>query len=138
MPQAMSLMPLFKGCVVWTIPMNKFNYSVPHKYSATIASQYDQAATFIYGGLTQHGDVTGNFCADINGNGQGARSNADGEHSVSPGFGVMAASGENEINGADTPIIPPAPTRLAKDRPGGGTYPARLGTPARPEERAGG
>src|SRR3546814_4337661 len=23
MPQAMSLMPLFKGCVVWTIPMNK-------------------------------------------------------------------------------------------------------------------
>ena len=22
MPQAMSLMPLFKGCVVWTIPMN--------------------------------------------------------------------------------------------------------------------
>ena len=45
MPQAMSLMPLFKGCVVWTIPMNKFNYSLPHRYSAIIASQYDQAAT---------------------------------------------------------------------------------------------
>src|SRR3546814_5482374 len=101
MRQSMSLMPLFKGCVVWTIPMNTFNYSVPHKYSATIASQYDQAATFIYGGLTQHGDVTGNFCADINGNGQGARSNADGEHSVSPVFGFMADSGEHEINEED-------------------------------------
>ena len=46
MPQAMSLMPMFKACVAWTIPMNKLNYSVPHKYSATIASQYDQPATF--------------------------------------------------------------------------------------------
>jgi N-methylhydantoinase B/oxoprolinase/acetone carboxylase alpha subunit len=127
MPQAMSLMPLFKGCVVWTIPMNKFNYSVPHKYSAVIASQYDQAATFIYGGLTQHGDITGNFCADINGNGQGARSNADGEHSVSPVFGFMADSGEHEINEEDTPIIRLGAQRLAKDRIGWGKYRAGMG-----------
>ena len=120
MPQAMSLMPLFKACVVWTIPMNKLNYSLPHRYSAVIASQYDQAATFIYGGLTQHGDVTGNFCADINGNGQGARSNADGEHSVSPVFGFMCDSGEHEINEEDTPIIRLGAQRLAKDRIGWG------------------
>src|SRR3546814_14531741 len=115
MPQAMSLMPLFKGCVVWTIPMNKFNYSVPPKYSATIASQYDQAATFIYGGLTQHGDVTGNFCADINATGQGARTIADGEHSVSPVFGFLADSGEHEINEQATPLIRLAAQRLATD-----------------------
>jgi acetone carboxylase alpha subunit len=127
MPQAMSLMPLFKGCVVWTIPMNKFNYSLPHRYSAVIASQYDQAATFIYGGLTQHGDVTGNFCADINGNGQGARSNADGEHSVSPVFGFMCDSGEHEINEEDTPIIRLGAQRLAKDRIGWGKYRAGMG-----------
>lgn len=127
MPQAMSLMPMFKGCVVWTIPMNKFNYSVPTKYSACIASQYDQAATFIYGGLTQHGDVTGNFCADINGNGQGARSHADGEHSVSPVFGFMADSGEHEINEEDTPIIRLGAQRLAKDRIGWGKHRAGLG-----------
>jgi len=127
MPQAMSLMPLFKGCVVWTIPMNKFNYSLPHRYSAIIASQYDQAATFIYGGLTQHGDVTGNFCADINGNGQGARSHADGEHSVSPVFGFMCDSGEHEINEEDTPIIRLGAQRLAKDRIGWGKYRAGLG-----------
>ncbi len=127
MPQAMSLMPLFKGCVVWTIPMNKLNYSVPHRYSAIIASQYDQAATFIYGGLTQHGDVTGNFCGDINGNGQGARSHADGEHSVSPVFGFMCDSGEQEINEEDTPIIRLGAQRLAKDRIGFGKYRGGLG-----------
>ena len=127
MPQAMSLMPMFKACVAWTIPMNKLNYSVPHRYSACIASQYDQAATFIYGGLTQHGDVTGNFCADINGNGQGARSHADGEHSVSPVFGFMCDSGEHEINEEDTPIVRLGAQRLAKDRVGWGKYRGGMG-----------
>ncbi len=127
MPQAMSLMPLFKACVAWTIPMNKFTYSVPHKYSAHIASQYDQAATFIYGGLTQHGDVVGNFCGDINGNGQGARSNADGEHSVAPVFGFMCDSGEHEINEEDTPIVRLGAQRLAKDRVGFGKYRGGMG-----------
>jgi acetone carboxylase, alpha subunit len=127
MPQAMSLMPLFKACVIWTIPMNKLNYSLPVRYSAVIASQYDQAATFIYGGLTQHGDVTGNFCGDINGNGQGARSDADGEHSVSPVFGFMCDTGEHEINEEDTPIIRLGAQRLAKDRVGFGKYRGGLG-----------
>jgi acetone carboxylase alpha subunit len=127
MPQAMSLMPLFKACVVWTIPMAKLNYSLPQRYTAIVASQYDQAATFIYGGLTQHGDVTGNFCADINGNGQGARNDADGEHSVSPVFGFMCDSGEHEINEEDTPIIRLGAQRLAKDRIGWGKYRAGMG-----------
>ena len=127
MPQAMSLMPLFKACVCWTIPMNKLNYSVPHRYSAIIASQYDQAATFIYGGITQHGDATGNFCGDINGNGQGARSHADGEHSISPVFGFMCDSGEHEINEEDTPIIRLGAQRLAKDRIGFGKYRGGMG-----------
>jgi N-methylhydantoinase B/oxoprolinase/acetone carboxylase alpha subunit len=127
MPQAMSLMPLFKACVVWTIPMNKLNFCLPRRYSATIASQYDQAATFIYGGLTQHGDVTGNFCGDINGNGQGARSDADGEHSVSPVFGFMCDTGEHEINEEDTPIIRLGAQRLARDRIGWGKHRGGLG-----------
>lgn len=127
MPQAMSLMPLFKACVAWTIPMAKFNYSLPNRYSAIIASQYDQAATLIYGGLTQHGDVTGNFCSDINGNGQGARCNSDGEHSVSPVFGFMCDTGEQEINEEDTPIIRLGAQRLARDRIGWGKFRAGLG-----------
>ena len=127
MPQAMSLMPLFKACVAWTIPMAKFNYSLPRRYTAIIASQYDQAATFIYGGLTQNGDVTGNFCGDINGNGQGARSDADGEHSVSPVFGFMCDTGEHEINEEDTPIIRLGAQRLARDRVGWGKFRGGLG-----------
>lgn len=127
MPQSMSLMPLFKACVAPTIPMNKFNYSLPKRYSSVIASQYDQAATFIYGGFTQHGDMTGNFCADINGNGQGARSNADGEHSVSPVFGFMADLGEHELAEEETPIIRLGANRLAKDRIGWGKYRAGMG-----------
>jgi N-methylhydantoinase B/oxoprolinase/acetone carboxylase alpha subunit len=107
--------------------MTKLNYSVPQRYSAVIASQYDQAATFIYGGLTQHGDVTGNFCGDINGNGQGARSNADGEHSISPVFGFMCDTGEHEINEEDTPIIRLGAQRLAKDRIGWGKYRGGMG-----------
>jgi N-methylhydantoinase B/oxoprolinase/acetone carboxylase alpha subunit len=127
MPQAMSLMPLFKGCVIWTIPMNKLNSSLPHRYSAVIAQQYDQAATFIYGGLTQHGDVTGNFCSDINGCGQGARSDADGEHSISPVFGFMADAGEQEICEEDTPIVRLGAQRLARNRIGFGKYRGGLG-----------
>ena len=127
MPQAMSLMPLFKGCVVWTIPMNKLSYSLPHRYSAIIASQYDQAATLIYGGITQNGDITGNFCADINGNGQGARSHADGQHSVSPVFGFMCDTGEHELAEEETPIIRLGAQRLAKDRIGWGKYRGGMG-----------
>lgn len=127
MPQAMSLMPLFKACVVWNVPMAKLSYGLPRRYSALIAPQYDQAATFIYGGLTQHGDVTGNFCADINGNGQGARCDADGEHSISPVFGFMCDTGEHEIAEEDTPIIRLGAQRLAKDRIGFGKYRGGLG-----------
>ena len=127
MPQSMSLMPLFKACTIPTVPLNKLNYSLPHRYTATIAPQYDQAATFIYGGLTQHGDVTGNFCGDINGCGQGARSNADGENGLSPVFGFMADSGEHEINEEDTPIIRLGAQRLATDRVGFGKYRGGLG-----------
>lgn len=127
MPQAMSLMPLFKACTIPTVPMVKFNFSLPHRYTAVIAPQYDQAATFIYGGLNQHGDVTGNFCADINGAGQGGRSHADGEHAVSPMFGFMCDTGEHEIAEEDTPIVRLGAQVIAKDRVGFGKYRGGMG-----------
>ncbi len=126
-PQAMSLMPMFKACVLPTTSMAKLSYSLPRRYTAILAPQYDQAATFIYGGLTQHGDVTGNFCADINGNGQGARSNRDGEHSVAPVFGFMCDTGEHEIAEEETPIVRIGAQVLAKDRIGFGKYRGGLG-----------
>ena len=126
-PQAMSLMPMFKACILPTAPFAKLGYSLPHRYTAILAPQYDQAATFIYGGLNQHGDVTGNFCADINGNGQGARSNRDGENSLAPVFGFMCDTGEHEIAEEDTPIVRLGAQVLAKDRVGFGKYRGGLG-----------
>ncbi len=126
-PQAMSLMPLFKACVLPTTVMAKLSYGLPHRYTAILAPQYDQAATFIYGGLTQHGDVTGNFCADINGNGQGARFDRDGEHAIAPVFGFMCDTGEHEIAEEDTPIVRLGAQVLAKDRVGFGKYRGGLG-----------
>ena len=46
-PQAMSLMPLFKACVLPTVSFAKLSYSLPRRYTAILAPQYDQAATFI-------------------------------------------------------------------------------------------
>lgn len=119
-PQAMSLIPLFKTMTIACIPMAKLNFSLPHRYTAIVAPQYDQPATLIYGGLTQHGENVGNFCADINGMGQGGRSHWDGEHSVSPPFAAHCDLGEIELMEEDLPIVRLGAFTLTKDRAGFG------------------
>lgn len=126
-PQAMSLIPLFKAMTLPTIPMAKLSYMLPHRYTAIVAPQYDQPATMIYGGLTQHGENVGNFCADINGNGQGGRAHRDGEHSVSPPFAAVCDIGEMEIIEEDIPIVRLGAFTLAKDRVGFGKQRGGLG-----------
>jgi acetone carboxylase, alpha subunit len=126
-PQAMSLIPLFKTMTIACIPMAKLGYSLPHRYTATVAPQYDQPATLIYGGLTQHGEYVGNFCADINGMGQGGRAHRDGEHSVSPPFAAHCDLGEIELQEEDLPMIRLGAFTLAKDRVGFGKYRSGLG-----------
>lgn len=121
-PQAMSLIPLFKGMTLPVIPMAKLSYSLPHRYTAIVAPQYDQPATFIYGGLTQHGESVGNFCADINGNGQGARSHRDGENALSPPFGFMCDIGEQELAEEELPILRLGGHNIATDRVGFGKF----------------
>lgn len=126
-PQAMSLIPLFKAMTLPCIPMAKLSYMLPHRYTSIVAPQYDQPATLIYGGLTQHGEQVGNFCADINGNGQGGRANADGEHSISPPFAAMCDIGEMELIEEEIPIVRLGAFTLAKDRVGFGKYRGGLG-----------
>lgn len=126
-PQAMSLIPLFKGMTLPCIPMAKLNYMLPHRYTSIVAPQYDQPATLIYGGLTQHSEQVGNFCADINGNGQGGRANSDGEHSISPPFAAMCDIGEMELIEEEVPIVRLGAFTLAKDRVGFGKYRGGLG-----------
>ena len=126
-PQAMSLIPIFKSLTLPVIPITKFNYSLPHRYTAVVAPQYDQPSTFIYGGLTQNGENVGNFCADINGNGQGGRSHRDGEHSISPPFAAACDIGEMEVIEEELPIVRLGAFTLAKDRVGFGKYRGGLG-----------
>ncbi|WP_428311214.1 hydantoinase B/oxoprolinase family protein [Hydrocarboniphaga sp.] len=126
-PQAMSLIPLFKTMTIACIPMAKFNYSLPQRYTAIVAPQYDQPATLIYGGLTQHGEYVGNFCADINGMGQGGRGHRDGEHSVSPPFAAHCDLGEIELMEEDLPMVRLGAFTLARDRVGFGKMRSGLG-----------
>lgn len=120
-PQAMSLISLFKAAAV-AIPLNKLRYSLPRRYTAVVALQYDQPATFIYGGLTQHYEVVGNFCADINGKGQGGRSFRDGEPALSPIFSYMCDTGEQELMEEELPIVRLGAHRFTKDRMGFGKF----------------
>jgi len=130
-PCAMSLLPLFRGATLGGVVMSKALYSVPPESRARttviLASQYNQPATFVYGGLTQHFEVTGNFCADINGNGQGARENRDGEHGVSPIFGFMCDTGEQELAEEELPMVRLVAQHIARDRVGWGKYRGGLG-----------
>jgi len=126
-PQCMSLIPLFKVMTIASIPMAKFNYGLPQRYTAIVAPQYDQPATLIYGGLTQHAENVGNFCADINGMGQGGRAHRDGEHSVSPPFAAHCDLGEIELMEEDLPIVRLGAFTLAKDRVGFGKFRGGLG-----------
>jgi N-methylhydantoinase B/oxoprolinase/acetone carboxylase alpha subunit len=109
----------------------KLIYSVPLETKArvtpVVAAQYNQPATFIYGGLTQHMEVTGNFCADINGAGQGARENRDGLHALSGCFTFMSDTGEHELIEEELPMVRLVAQHLAKDRVGWGKYRGGLG-----------
>lgn len=126
-PNAMSLIPIFRALSVPNLVMAKFSYCLPKRYTAIVASHYNQPATFIYGGMTQHAEVTGNFCADINGNGGGARENMDGEHSLSPVFGYLSDTGEFEIGEEELPYVRLVAQQFARDRCGWGKYRGGMG-----------
>ncbi len=126
-PNAMSLIPLFRALGAPAPLMAKLYYCLPRRYTAINASHYNQPATFVYGGVTQHLEITGNFCADINGNGTGAREDRDGEHAMSPVFGAMADTGEYELAEEELPYVRLVAQQLAKDRIGFGKYRGGMG-----------
>ncbi|MGE0484181.1 MAG: hydantoinase B/oxoprolinase family protein [Gammaproteobacteria bacterium] len=126
-PNAMSLIPLFRALSTPSLLLAKFNYCMPKRYTAVSASHYNQPATFVYGGLTQHYEITGNFCADINGNGSGAREDNDGEHGLSPTFGAYCDTGEYELAEEELPYVRIVAQKLTTDRTGFGRYRGGMG-----------
>jgi N-methylhydantoinase B/oxoprolinase/acetone carboxylase alpha subunit len=78
--------------------------------------------TLIYGGVTQHGELVGNVCADLNGMGGAARSDRDGEHAIAPIFAPMADIGEQELIEEEVPILKVVPNRVMRDNQGFGKF----------------
>jgi len=92
-PLGQSLQSVFKTFGVTQALFAKMQYSCPEKYGSVIAPWFNQINTFLFGGVTQHGEFVGNVCADLNGMGGGARAHRDGEHSMAPFFAAMADIG---------------------------------------------
>lgn len=105
----------------------KLQYSCPTKYSSVIAPWFNEINTFIYGGITQHGELVGNVCADLNGMGGGARAYRDGEPSMAPFFAAMADIGEQEIIEDDVPLMQLTSKKIKRDNQAFGKYRGGMG-----------
>lgn len=105
----------------------KLQYSCPEKFSSVIAPWFNEINTFLYGGITQHGELVGNVCADLNGMGGGARSYGDGEPSMAPFFAAMADIGEQEIIEDDVPLMQLTSKKIKRDNQAFGKYRGGMG-----------
>ncbi|MBL6749853.1 MAG: hydantoinase B/oxoprolinase family protein [Nevskia sp.] len=121
-PNAESMMTFFPAFTAAQLCVAKFLYGCPSKYTKVIAPWHNMIRTFIWGGLTQHNEMVGNLCADLNGMGGGARADRDGEHSVAPIFASMADTGEQELNEEDVPFLQIVSKKLMRDNQAFGKY----------------
>jgi acetone carboxylase, alpha subunit len=126
-PLGQSLQGAFKTFGVVQALFPKMQYSNPEKYGSVIAPWFNQINTFLYGGLTQHGEFVGNVCADLNGMGGGARAHRDGEPSMAPIFAAMADLAEQEIIEDDVPFLQLVSKRIKRDNQGFGKYRGGMG-----------
>lgn len=121
-PTALSMQVLFKGITLTHVLAAKLYFSAPEQYSKIIAPWFNQTMTFLYGGITQHNDHTGNLCADLNGMPGGAHCDSDGEHSMTPNFSAMCDVGESELAEQDLPFVQMIAKIFPKDNVGFGKF----------------
>ena len=114
-PNAQSMMTFFPSFSCVQLAVAKLLYSTPVKYSKVIAPWHNMIRTFIWGGITQHNEMVGNLCADLNGMGGGARADRDGEHAIAPIFAAMSDLGEQELNEEEVPFIQIVSKKLMTD-----------------------
>jgi N-methylhydantoinase B/oxoprolinase/acetone carboxylase alpha subunit len=126
-PLGQSLQGAFKTFGVTQALFAKMQYSCPEKYGSLIAPWFNQINTFLFGGVTQHGEFVGNVCADLNGMGGGARAHRDGEHSMAPFFAAMADIGEQEIIEDDVPFLQLISKKIKRDNQGFGKQRGGMG-----------
>ncbi|QLC26465.1 hydantoinase B/oxoprolinase family protein [Parasphingopyxis algicola] len=126
-PNAQSMMSVFTSWSVAQVSVMKFLYSVPRKYTRVLAPWFNMINTFLFGGVTQHGEMVGNVCADINGMGGGALPDRDGQHSCAPIFATMADIGEQEFMEEEMPFVQLVSKKLMKDNQGFGRQRGGMG-----------
>ncbi|HJV28751.1 MAG TPA: hydantoinase B/oxoprolinase family protein [Aromatoleum sp.] len=121
-PNSQSLMSIFTGFTAGQHAVAKFLYSCPEKYTKVHAPTFNMINTFIWGGVSQHGETLGNLCADLNGMGAGATVDRDGEHALAPIFATMADIGEQELNEEDVPFLQLVSKKMTRDAIAPGKY----------------
>lgn len=126
-PNAQSMMTFFPTFTAGEKAIMHLIYPSVKKYTKVHAPWYAMINTFIYGGVTQHGEVVGNLCADLNGMGGGARADQDGEHGIAPIFGSMLDTGEQEVNEEEVPFIQLVSKKLLRDNQAFGKYRGGMG-----------
>jgi N-methylhydantoinase B/oxoprolinase/acetone carboxylase alpha subunit len=126
-PNAQSMQTFFLAFTAAQLAVPKFLYSAGERATDIIAGWFNMIQTFIYGCITQHGELVGNLCADINGMGGGARSNRDGEHAIAPIFATMSDLGEHELIEEEVPLLKLVPNKLMKDNQGFGKFRGGMG-----------
>jgi len=121
-PTALSMQLLFKGITMTHMAAAKFYFPCKAKYGKIIAPWFNQPVTFIYGGITQNHEMTGNLCADLNGMPGGAHWDGDGEHSLTPNFSAMTDCGESELTELDLPFMQLISKKFSTDNLGFGKF----------------
>ena len=126
-PMGQSLQASFRGFSAFQSSWAKMQFSNPEKFSNVIAPWFNQINTFLWGGVTQHGDQVGNLCADLNGMPGGAKPFLDGEDGVSPLFCAMADTAEQEVMEEEVPFMQLVSKRLVRDNMGFGKFNGGMG-----------
>jgi len=126
-PMGQSLQASFRGFSALQALYGKMQFSAPNKYSNVVSNWFNQINTFLWGGVTQHGDQVGNLCADLNGMPGGAKPFKDGEDAVSPLFCAMADTAEQEVMEEEVPFMQLVAKRLVRDNMGFGKFTGGMG-----------
>jgi acetone carboxylase, alpha subunit len=126
-PMGQSLQASFRGFSMMQALYGKMQFSTPNKYSNVVSNWFNQINTFLWGGVTQHGDQVGNLCADLNGMPGGAKPFKDGEDAVSPLFCAMADTAEQEVMEEEVPFMQLVAKRLVRDNMGFGKFTGGMG-----------
>jgi acetone carboxylase, alpha subunit len=121
-PTCLSLLPIMQTISLVHIGLMKLGYGLPQHITTPMASWFNQPVSFIYGGLTQHQEVVGNLCAEVNGMAGGARCDRDGEHSLAPSFAAKVDTGETESAEEKLPFLQLIARKILPDNCGYGKF----------------